>query len=119
MTTNVSTLSESDHPMTMKDVEALIKSKTHDRVKILHLKEQRRDSLAFLSYTIDDRNNMTIWHTEVPAPLRHMGVGAKLVEDAFQIASDDASHLRLVCPFAKGYLESHPEFHKRYDLRLR
>jgi hypothetical protein len=62
------------------------------------------DSVAFLSYSIDDRNQMTIWHTEVPPSLQHMGVGGKLVEEAVQLASRDSSRLRIVCPFAKGYL---------------
>lgn len=105
--------------MTTDDVETLIKTKTRNKVKILHLKEQRGESLAFLSYSIDDQNNMTIWHTEVPDSLQHMGLGAKLVEDAFQIAANDSLRLRLVCPFAKGYLERHPELNERYSLHLR
>lgn len=104
--------------MTTDEVETLIKAKMRTKVKIIHLKERRGESVAFLSYSIDDQNNMTIWHTEVPTVLQHTGLGAKLVEDAFQLASQDSSRLRLVCPFAKGYLERHPELSERYSLRL-
>jgi predicted GNAT family acetyltransferase len=104
--------------MTTDEVETLIRTKTRNKVKILHLKEQRGESVAFLSYSVDDQNSMTIWHTEVPLALQHMGLGAKLVEEALQLASRDSSRLRLVCPFAKAYLDRHPELNERYSLRL-
>ena len=52
---------------------------------------------------------MTIWHTEVPPSLQHMGIGGKLVEEAVQLASRDSSRLRIVCPFAKEHLARHPD----------
>jgi predicted GNAT family acetyltransferase len=61
---------------------------------------------------------MTIWHTEVPPPLQHMGVGGKLVEETVRLASRDSSPLRIVCPFAKEYLSHHPELKERYAVRL-
>jgi len=72
------------------------------------------DSVAFLSYSIEDKNLMTIWHTEVPPSLQHMGIGGKLVEDAVQLASRDSSRLHIVCPFAKENLPRHPELKERY-----
>ena len=56
-----------------------------------------------------DKNQMTIWHTEVPPSLQHMGIGGKLVEEAVQLASRDSSRLRIVCPFAKEHLARHPD----------
>jgi uncharacterized protein len=50
--------------MTIDEVEALIKSKTRNKVRIHVLEERVGDSIAFLSYSIDDKNQMTIWHTE-------------------------------------------------------
>ena len=61
-----------------------------------------------------DKNQMTIWHTEVPPSLQHMGIGGKLVEEAVQLASRDSSRLRIVCPFAKEHLARHPELKERY-----
>src|SRR6201988_2649592 len=95
--------------MMMDDVAALIKTKTRNRVRIHRLEERVGDSVAFLSYSIDDKNQMTIWHTEVPPSLRHMGIGGKLVEEAVQLASRDLFRLRIVSPFAKEHLAGHPE----------
>ena len=104
--------------MTGDEVEALVKTKTRNTVRIRRLEERVGDSVAFLSYSIDDQNNMTVWHTEVPTALQHMGVGAKLVEGALQLASQNSSRLRLVCPFAKEYLERHSDLMERLALRL-
>ena len=95
--------------MTIDEVEALIKTKTRNKARIHRLEERVGDSVAFLSYCIDDKNQMTIWHTEVPPSLQHMGIGGKLVEEAVQLASRDSSRLRVVCPFAKEHLARHPE----------
>ena len=105
--------------MTIDDVEeALIKTKAREKVKIHRLAERAGDTVAFLSYSIDDKNQMTIWHTEIPPLLQHMGIGGKLVEEAVQLASRDSSRLRIVCPFAKEHLARHPEFKERYAVRL-
>ena len=100
--------------MTIDEVEALIKTKTRNKVRIHHLEERVGDSIAFLSYSIDDQNQMTIWHTVVPPSLQHMGIGGKLVEEAVQLASRDSSGLRIVCPFAKEHLARHSELKERY-----
>ena len=102
--------------MTSDEVEALIKTKTRNKVRIHHLEERVGDSVAFLSYAIDDQNKMTIWHTEVPPSLQHMGIGGKLVEEALQLALRDSSHLRIVCPFANEHLARHPELKERYSV---
>ena len=101
--------------MAIDEVEALIKTKTrNNKLRIYHLEERKGGSVAFLSYSIDDQNKMTIWHTEVPPSLQHMGIGGKLVEVAVQLASRDSSRLRIVCPFAKEHLARHPELKERY-----
>ncbi len=63
--------------MTSDEVEALIKTKTRNKVRMHRLEERVGDSVAFLSYSIDDKNKMTIWHTEVPPSLQHIGIGGK------------------------------------------
>jgi predicted GNAT family acetyltransferase len=104
--------------MTTDEVEALIKTKTRNKVRIHRFEERVGDSVAFLSYSIDDKNQMTIWHTEVPPSLQQMGIGGKLVEEAVQLASRDSSRLRIVCPFAKEHLARHPELKERFAVRL-
>jgi len=100
--------------MTIDEVEALIKTKTRNKVRIHRLEERVGDSVAFLSYSINDQNHMTIWHTEVSPSLQHMGIGGKLVEEAVQLASRDSSRLRIVCSFAKEHLARHPQFKERF-----
>lgn len=104
--------------MTIDEVEALIKTKTRNKVRIHRLEKWEGDSVAFLSYSIDEQNKMTIWHTEVPPSLQHMGIGGKLIEEAIQLASRDSSRLHIVCPFAKEHLARHPELKESYALQL-
>jgi transaldolase len=105
-----------DYLMTSDEVEALIKAKTRNTVRIRRLEERVGDSVAFLSYSIDDQNSMTIWHTEVSPSLQNVGLGGKLVEEALQLALRDSSHLRIVCPFANEHLARHPELKERYSV---
>ena len=100
--------------MTIDEVETLIKTKTRNKVRIHRLEECVGDSAAFLSYSIDDNKQMTIWHTEIPPSLQHMGIGGRLVEEAAQLASRASFRLRIVCPFAKEHLARHPELQERY-----
>jgi hypothetical protein len=104
--------------MRSDEVKGSIQSESRNKVRIHRLEERVGGSVAFLSYTIGDQNKMTIWHTEVPPSLQHMGVGAKLVEEALQLASRDSSRLRIICPFAKEHLVRHPELKERYAIRL-
>jgi hypothetical protein len=41
--------------MTIDEVEALIKTKTRNKVRIHRLEESVGDSVAFLSYSIDEK----------------------------------------------------------------
>ena len=104
--------------MTIDEVESLITTKTRNKVRVHSLEERVGDSIVFLSYSIDDKKQMTIWHTEVPPSLQHLGIGGKLVEEAVQLASRESSRLRIVCPFAKEHLARHPELKERYAVRL-
>ena len=100
--------------ITINEVETLIKTKTRAKARIQRLEQRVGDSVAFLSYSIDDKNQMTIWHIEIPRSLQHIGIGRRLVEEAVQLASRDSSRLRIVCPFAKEHLARHPELKERY-----
>jgi hypothetical protein len=104
--------------MRSDEVKGSIQSEYRNKVRIHRLEERVGGLVAFLSYTIDDHNKMTIWHTEVPPSLQHMGVGAKLVEEALQLASRDSSRLRILCPFAREHLARHPKLKERYTVRL-
>lgn len=66
--------------MTIDEAEVLIKTKTRNKVRMHRLEERVGDSVTFPSYSIDDKNRITIWSTEVPPSLQHVGIGGKLVE---------------------------------------
>jgi hypothetical protein len=51
----VPTFEEKRTVMTIDEVEALIKTKTRNKVRIHRLEERVGDSGAFLSYSIDDK----------------------------------------------------------------
>jgi uncharacterized protein len=59
--------------MTIDEVESLIKTKARNKGRIHRLEERVGDSIAFLSHSIDDKNQMTIRHTEVPPSLQTDG----------------------------------------------
>jgi len=98
-----------EESMTPNEVETLVRKKTRKDTKVQHLKEQQGEQLAFLSYSIDERKTLTIWHTEVPIAMQHLGIGGALVKKAFALADTGGASLRLVCPFSKDYLARHPE----------
>jgi uncharacterized protein len=95
--------------MTPEEVEALVHEKTRRPVTVRTITESFGDDTAYLSYSIDDRNQLTIWHTEVPSRMQHLGVGGLLVERALDLTNDADASVRLVCPFAKDYVARHPE----------
>ena len=58
----------------------------------------------------DDRGWMTLWHTEVPPPLRGKGIAATLAQTALEYARDENLKVDVICPSVAGYLQKHPEF---------
>jgi predicted GNAT family acetyltransferase len=71
--------------------------------------ELREDGhLAELVYHVHG-DRLTLIHTEVPEALGGRGLGGVLVHAALDRARRD--HLTIVpsCPFARGWLEKHPD----------
>ena len=71
--------------------------------------ELREDGrLAELVYrTRGDR--LVLVHTEVPVELEGRGIGGRLVTAAVDRAAGEGLTLVPLCPFARGWLERHPE----------
>ena len=71
--------------------------------------ELRQDArLAELIYRLRG-NRLVLVHTEVPAELEGHGIGGRLVTAAVDRAVRDGLTLVPLCPFARGWLERHPE----------
>jgi predicted GNAT family acetyltransferase len=65
--------------------------------------------LAFISYERPDERTIDLQHTVVPETDRGRGVGASLVEAAFNHARKNGLRVIATCPFVKAWLEKHPE----------
>jgi hypothetical protein len=71
--------------------------------------------LAMLQYRLVGRR-LVLVHTEVPEELEGQGIGGELVRAAIDDA--EARQLTVVplCPFARGWLERHPDVASRVDI---
>jgi uncharacterized protein len=54
-------------------------------------------------------NRLVLIHTEVPVELEGQGIGGALVTAAVRRASHEGLTLVPLCPFARGWLERHPD----------
>ena len=54
-------------------------------------------------------NRLVLIHTEVPEQLEGHGIGGALVTAAIGRAARDGMTVVPLCPFARGWLERHPE----------
>ena len=71
--------------------------------------ELRADGrLAELVYRIRG-DRLVLVHTEVPVALEGHGIGGRLVTAALDRAARKGLTLVPLCPFARGWLERHPE----------
>lgn len=71
--------------------------------------ELRADGwLAQLVYHVRG-DRLVLIHTEVPLELEGRGLGGRLVTAAVDRAAREGLTLVPLCPFARGWLERHPE----------
>jgi uncharacterized protein len=65
--------------------------------------------IAFSNYKRAD-GVLTILHTEVPKALEGRGIGSELIRGILDTARSEGLKIIAICPFAKGYIERHPEY---------
>jgi predicted GNAT family acetyltransferase len=65
--------------------------------------------VGFLDYRKKD-DLLTLVHTEVAPALRGQGIGEKLVRFAMEHARTHGLRVRALCPFARRWVDEHPEF---------
>ena len=71
--------------------------------------ELRADGwLAEIAYRVRG-GRLVLAHTEVPLELEGRGIGGRLVTAAVDRAAREKLTLVPLCPFARGWLERHPE----------
>jgi predicted GNAT family acetyltransferase len=64
--------------------------------------------VAELEYRRNGKRLVLI-HTEVPTELEGRGLGGRLVTAAVERAQRDSMTVVPLCPFARGWLERHPD----------
>jgi len=72
------------------------------------LELQADDRLAELDYRRNGKR-LVLLHTEVPAELEGRGLGGRLVSAAVDRAAREGLTVVPLCPFARGWLERHPD----------
>ena len=65
--------------------------------------------VAFSNYSRAG-NVLTILHTEVPKALEGRGIGSSLTKGVLDTARSQGLKVKAECPFAKAYIERHPEY---------
>lgn len=73
------------------------------------------NAVAFLDYA-SHGDRLTLVHTEVPEELEGHGVGSELVQFAIDFADEHAYTVIPRCPFARGWLERHPDVAARVTI---
>jgi hypothetical protein len=66
------------------------------------------DDLAELTYRLR-AERLVLIHTEVPRSLEGRGIGGQLVRAAIGRAESDGLTIVPLCPFARSWLERHPD----------
>ena len=61
-------------------------------------------------------NRLVLIHTEVPEQLEGRGIGSALVLAAIERAERDGMTVVPLCPFARGWLERHPDVASRVTI---
>jgi len=61
-------------------------------------------------------DRLVLIHTEVPGALAGRGLGGKLVTAAIDEAAAEGLTLVPLCPFARGWLERHPDAAAKADI---
>lgn len=64
---------------------------------------------AEMTYSKAGEKRIIIDHTGVPDALRGLGLGPLLVKRGVEDARKEGKKIIPLCPFAKGYIERHPE----------
>lgn len=89
-----------------------------DRVEESRFVFREDGAEAELVYRLDD-GVLVVVHTGVPAAFEHRGIGGILVQAAVDRARAEHRTLAPWCPFARRWLEDHPDRHEGVEVDWR
>jgi predicted GNAT family acetyltransferase len=67
-------------------------------------------AVAYLEFETDSTGWITLWHTEVPEPLRGRGLSSLLAKTALEYARENSLKVDVICPLVKDYIHKNPEY---------
>lgn len=70
---------------------------------------EKNGEVAYLQFSVSP-GVLELIHTEVPKPVRHMGLAFALAETALQYARQNNLKVDIICPTVRKYVEEHPEY---------
>jgi predicted GNAT family acetyltransferase len=68
------------------------------------------EEVAMIEYLLQGAN-ITMHHTEVPPAFEGKGIAGKLAKFALDWAQENGYKVNALCPYVKGYVAKHPEYH--------
>ena len=84
-------------------------NKVRDNTALHRFELDADGHVAFSNYKRGD-GLLTILHTEVPKALEGHGIGSSLIRGVLDAARAEGLKVKPVCPFAKAYVDRHPEY---------
>lgn len=84
-------------------------SNVRDNAQLNRFELDTDGHIAFSNYKRGD-GVLTILHTEVPKALEGRGIGSALIRGVLDAARAEGLKVKSVCPFAKSYVDRHPEY---------
>jgi hypothetical protein len=79
---------------------------------------ERDGAIGELGYGVRDAR-LILRHTEVPDAITGQGVGGQLVRAALAYAADKQLTVVPLCPFARAWIERHPDVAADVDIEWR
>jgi predicted GNAT family acetyltransferase len=84
-------------------------SNVRDNAQLNRFELDTDGHIAFSNYKLGD-GVLTILHTDVPKALEGRGIGSALIRGVLDAARAEGLKVKPVCPFAKSYVDRHPEY---------
>lgn len=90
----------------MEEIQLKLETNGHGAFVI----ERDGERLAEMVIAVD-KNNLTVYHTEVSEKLKGQGVGSKLLSTMVEYAREHKLKVIALCPFVSAQFKRHPELY--------
>jgi uncharacterized protein len=90
-------------------------SPTFESSEVFHNVAQQRfelrlgDALCLLDYRLSP-GKLVIYHTEVPQPVEHLGLAARMTRAALEFARSENLQVEPRCPYTAAFMHKNPKF---------